>query len=348
MSKIKNQITLKDIAKKLNVSTVTVSKALRNHPDISEERAKEIKNVAKKLGYIPNIAARNLSAKKTNTIGVIVPVIANSFFANYVESIYKCAFENNYDIILAVSNEDSKLERKHLETMLAMRVDGIIISVAEQSDNEDIFGRIKKMNIPIVFFDRTVSKKEFSSVTLENKKGAYIAVKKAIEAGYKKIGHIGGWQGSNIGKDRFAGYKKALKEFNLSINQKWILFSGFGKKDGENAFNILYEKNSLPEIIFAVTFPVALGVLDAAKKAKVKIPQDLDIICFGDSNINEYLKPSISCVTHNTSHFASQAFKLVIEQVNGKNNTTEKHIEIETEFILKDTCKRKIIKVNND
>ncbi len=342
MAKISKQITLKDIAQRLNVSTVTVSKALRNHPDISDKRAEEIKMVAKKLGYIPNFAARNLSAKRTNTIGVIVPVIANSFFANYVESIYKCAFENNFDIILAVSNENSEQEKKHLETMLSMRVDGIIISVAQHSKNEDMIQRIRKLKIPIVFFDRTIKNSKCSSVTLANQLGSFNAIEVAIEKGYKKIGHIGGWQNSNIGKERYTGYKKALKKHKLPINKDWIVFGGFGKEDGFNAFMKLYEDNKLPELIFAVTFPVGLGILEAAKKVGIKIPENVDIICFGNSNINEYLKPSISCVTHDTQQFASEAFNLIMEQINTGIKIPEKHLEIETKFLQKDTCKRKI------
>ena len=342
MAKISKQITLKDIAQRLNVSTVTVSKALRNHPDISDKRAEEIKMAAKKLGYIPNFAARNLSAKRTNTIGVIVPVIANSFFANYVESIYECAFENNFDIILAVSNENSEQERKHLETMLSMRVDGIIISVAEHSKNEDMVQRIKELKIPIVFFDRTIKNSKCSSVTLANQLGAFNAVETAIEKGYKKIGHIGGWQNSNIGKERYLGYKKALKKYKLPINKDWIVFGGFGKEDGFNAFMKLYKENKLPELIFAVTFPVGLGILEAANKVGIKIPKSLDIICFGDSNINEYLKPAISCVTHDTRQFASEAFNLIMEQIKMGKKVMEKHLQIETKFLQKDTCKKKI------
>ncbi len=341
MSKLKQQITLSDIAKKLNVSTVTVSKALRNHPDISIKRADEIKKAAKELGYIPNFAARNLSAKKTNTIGVIVPVIANSFFANYVEAIYECAFKKNYDIILAVSNEDTQKERKHLETMLSMRVDGIIISVAEHSRNIDLFKKIKALKIPILFFDRTISGTGFSSVTLANKAGAFDAVEKAIENGYKKIGHIGGWQNSNIGKERYFGFKQALKKHKVKLNSDWITFTGFGKEHGYNAFMELYKKNNLPEFIFAVTFPVALGIMEAAKEVKVKIPKELDIVCFGDSNINEYLKPSISCISHDTNEFASEAFRLIIEQMESINTFKEKHLQIKTVFKQNATCLKK-------
>jgi len=338
MSKNKRPITLNNIAKKLNVSTVTVSKALRDHTDISESLTKKIKKTAEQLGYFPNFAARNLSSKKTNTIGVIVPVIANYFFANIVEAIYECAFENNYDIILAVSQEDSKKERKHLETMLSMRVDGIIISASEHSENEDIFKRINKMKLPIVFFDRTINNSDYSSVTLTNKEGSFKAIENVIKNGYKKIGHIGGWQDSNIGRDRYAGFKQAMRKHKLSINKNSVIFSGFGKEDGYNSFIKMYNENNLPDFLFAITFPVALGIVEAAKDMGRKIPKDIDIICFGDSDLNNYLKPSISCVTHNISDFASKVFKLVLNQIDTKKNFAVKHFEIETELILKDTC----------
>jgi len=338
LKKRNKPITISDIAAKLNVSKVTVSKALRDHPDISVLRTKEIKEVASQFGYIPNLAARNLSAKKTNTIGVIVPAIANSFFANISESIYNCAFKKNYNIILAVSQEDSLKERKHLETMLSMKVDGIIISVVEHSENKDMFERIKNSEIPILFFDRTIDNMQFSSVTLANKTGAFVAVEKAIANGYKKIGHIAGWQDSNIGKDRYLGYKQALRKNKLKLNPDWVVFTGFGKKSGYNSFMKMYEEKNLPEILFAVTFPVALGIQEAAKKVGVSIPNDLDIICFGDSELNEYLNPSISCVTHNTSYFAEQAFNLILKQIESSELLVNEHLEIETELLIKETC----------
>ncbi len=338
------QITLKDIAEKINVSKVTVSKALRGHPDISTNRIKEIKEVAKDMGYIPNFAARNLSAKKTRTIGVIVPVIANSFFSDIIESIYNYAFEKDYSIILAVSQEDSVRERKHLETMLSMRVDGLIISIAEHSANKGIFNKIKERGIPIVFFDRTIGKKKFSSVTLANKLGAFKAVQKAIENGYSKIGHIAGWQDSNIGRDRYQGYKQALKKNGIEQNPDWVMFSGFGKEDGYNSFMKMYREKRLPELLFAVTFPVALGIHEAAKEMGVSIPEDLDLICFGNSKLNDYLNPSISCVTHNTIDFANEAFNLLLKQIIAEDKFVDEHLEIETELLIKETCIKKEIK----
>jgi DNA-binding LacI/PurR family transcriptional regulator len=126
----------------------------------------------------------------------------------------------------------------------------------------------------------------------------------------------------------------------LSVNPDWVTFSGFGKEDGYNAFMELFRNNSLPEMLFASTFPVAVGIMEAAKKVSLKIPEDLDIICFGDSELNDYLSPSITCVTHNTAKFAEEAFELLIKQIE-KEECEEEHLEIETELLIKGTCIKK-------
>lgn len=331
--KTKTQITLKDIADKLNVSKVTVSKALRNHPDISEERAEEIKRTAHKMGYYPNIAARNLSSNKTNTIGLIVPIISNFFLAHVIEAIYDIAFKKGYEIILAVSQENSDRERKHLETMLSMRVDGILISVSEHTQNFDLFTEIKKRGVPLVFFDRTVNESEFSSVTSDNIDGAFKIVEYAIKKGYKKIGHIAGWDDSNIGKDRYAGFKKAMNKYKIPINRQFVVRGGFGLEDGYNGFKKLYDKGILPEFIFAVTYPVALGIYDAVKEARLKIPDDIDIMSFGNSDINEYLNPSLGCVDLNPNILGEESFNLLLTEIDNKNKSVEA-VKIDTELIV--------------
>ena len=144
------QITLNDIAAKLNVSAVTISKALRGHPDISKETTKLVKKVAAELGYSPNFMARNLSSRKSNTIGVVIPKIAHHFFSSIIEHIYNYAFEHNYEIILTVSQENAAREQKHIETLISMRVDGIIISITQETNDLDIFHLIKSMGKTII------------------------------------------------------------------------------------------------------------------------------------------------------------------------------------------------------
>jgi LacI family transcriptional regulator len=338
--KRKSHITLDDIAKKVKVSRVTVSKALRGHPDISEKTANIVRKVAAELGYSPNFIARNLSARRSNMLGLVVPKIAHFFFGSVIESIYNTAFDNNYETILTVSQENAERERKHIETLVSMRVDGIIISISQETKDTKIFAWVKKMGIPIVFVDRTPEPRlpGFSSVLVDDRGGAFRAVEHAIKVGYRKLAFLGGNAWINIGKNRLLGFEQALKEYGLPIRQEWIVHGGYGKDAGYNGFMQLHKKGELPEFIFAATFPVALGVYEAVKGLGLRIPDDIDVICFGDSDTNRFISPSLSCVSQPTHELGSKAVQMMIEIIEHPDEVPERHVEIPTELILRSTC----------
>ncbi len=335
----KFQITLDDIAKRLNVSKVTVSKALRGHPDISIETTQKVKEVAKELGYTPNFMARNLSSKSSHTIGLVVPKIAHYFFGSVIESIYEAALENNYEIILTVSQENAAREEKHIRSLLSMRVDGLIISISQQTKNYEIFDTIKNYNVPLVFMDRVVDLPDFSSVTVDDKGGSFKAIEHAIDIGYKKIAHIAGYQEINIGRRRYLGFEEAMKKYNITINPDWVVYGGFGEDDGYQGFMKLYNSNKLPEFIFAVTYPVALGVYAAASELGLKIPDDIDIMCFGNSDVNKFLSPSLSCVNQPTEELGRKSVELILDIIKNPTDFVPKHIEIPTDLIIRETAK---------
>ena len=331
-------ITLNDIAKRLNVSKVTVSKALRGHPDISRETTKRVKKIAEELGYTPNFAARNLSSRKSNTIGVVVPKIAHFFFSSLIESIYDTAFYNNYDIALTVSQEDSEREKKHIETLLAMRVDGLIVSISQQTKEKAIFDKVLSRDVPLVFMDRVLDVKGTSQVTVDDKGGAFKAIEQAIKNGYRKIAHLGGYKEINIGKDRYAGFVEAMKQYGLPINPDWIIFGGFGEDYGYSGFMRLYRSGNMPEFIFAVTYPVALGVYTAAAEVGMKIPNDIDLICFGNSSVSRFIKPELSYVNQPTDELGKTAVELVLAHIKEFEDYRPRRIQIPTTLVLRETC----------
>ncbi len=335
----KFQITLDDIAKRLNVSKVTVSKALRGHPDISFETAQKVKAVAKELGYTPNFMARNLSSKNSHTIGLVVPKIAHYFFGSVIESIYEAALENNYEIILTVSQENAEREKKHIRSLLSMRVDGLLISISQQTKDYEIFNTIKNYNVPLVFMDRVVDLPEFSSVTVDDRGGSFLAIEHAIQLGYKKIAHIAGYQEINIGQRRYLGFEEAMKKYNIPINPDWVVYGGFGEVDGYHGFMKLYKSGNLPDFIFAVTYPVALGVYAALSELGLKIPDDIDIMCFGNSDVNRFLSPSLSCVDQPTEELGRKSVELILEIINNPTDYIPRHIELPTGLIIRETAK---------
>ena len=337
--KRKAHITLDDIAKKVKVSRVTVSKALRGHPDISEKTSKLVRKVADDLGYSPNFIARNLSARRSNMLGVVVPKIAHFFFSSLIEAVYNAAFDKNYETILTVSQENAEREKKHIQTLVSMRVDGIIISVSQETRDLEIFKWIKKMGIPVVFVDRMPypPMAGFSSVQVDDKGGAAQVVDQAIKAGHRKLAMIGGNPAVNIGRNRQAGFEESLNRHQLTVKPEWIVHGGFGKEDGYRGFKQLCENGDRPEFVFAITYPVALGVYEAARELGLRIPDEIDIICCGESDMINFLHPSLSCVSQHPQELGAAAVKTMLEIIEHPDEIPERHVVVPTQLILRET-----------
>jgi LacI family transcriptional regulator len=327
-------IKLEDLARKLKVSKVTISKALRNHPDISPSTIAKVKELAEKLGYVPNYMAKNLSSRKSNTIGLVIPKIAHLFFASVVESVYDTAFQNNYETLITVSQEKEEREKKHIMNLLSMKVDGLIISITQETRNTTIFQRVLDQNVPMVFVDRVPEIEGISSITVSDKEGAFSAVKYAAEKGYKKIAHLGGYQSINIGKARCEGFIEALKTYKLPVNTEWITEGGFGEEDGYKGFMKIYESKNIPEYILAVTYPVALGMYNAAVEVGLRIPDDIEVTCFGKNYFHKYVPSVFNFVDQPTYELGMEAVNLVLKQINDPRGFKPAHLELKTQLIL--------------
>lgn len=336
-----SQITLADLAKKLNVSKVTISKALRDHPDISPETKQRVKTLANKLGYTPNYIARNLSSRKSGTIGVVVPKIAHHFFATAIETIYDTALQNNYEVILMVSQEDARREALHIQTLLSMRVDGLLISVSQETRDLSIFKTVDKLGVPTVLFDRVVEGFNFSTVTSDDEGGTMQIMEYAIQAGYKRIAHLAGYAHTSIGRLRAMGFQKAMAKYKLQINPEWVIEGGFSEKDGYLGGMKLLSGKEIPELIYAVTYPVALGLFSAARDKGISIPDQVDVICFGGSNYNKYIKPSITCIEQPVQLIGKRAMELLLEEISHPGSQSLQHLVCPVELFRGDTCKKR-------
>ena len=336
MNKKYRPIKLEDLAKKLKVSKVTISKALRDHPDISTETTAKVKELAEKLGYMPNVMAKNLSAKKSNTIGLVIPKIAHIFFASVIESIYNTAFENNYEIVLTVSQEKAERERKHILSLLSMRVDGLLVSITQETKDIEIFKRASNSGVPLIFIDRTPNMPGISSVTVDDEGGAFSAVDYAIKKGYTKIAHIGGPKNINIGRKRYEGFLRAMKTNKIPINPNWVVEGGFGEDDGYNGFNKIYSKGIIPEYIFAATYPIALGIYSAADEHGLRIPEDIEVTCFGKNNFNTFSPSVFNFVNQPTQELGNNAVNLMLEQINNPG-LKPKNIVLKTDLIIRNS-----------
>jgi LacI family transcriptional regulator len=264
-----------------------------------------------------------------------------------IESIYDAAFENNYEIILTVSQENAERESKHIQSLLSMRVDGLIISISQQTQDYEIFETIRKIGIPITFMDRVVELKGVNSIVADDRGGAFAATEQAIKCGYKKLAHIGGPQHINIGKERLKGFKEALKKYDIPLDPAYLVFGGFGEEDGYKGFMKFYGTGHIPEFILAVSFPVALGVYRAAQELGLRIPHDFDIIGFGNSSYNQFLSPRMSLVDQPGGTMGRTALELTLENIRNVDNFSPQHIQLPTRLVLAETCVKKLEKTHS-
>lgn len=334
----KKHVTLQDIADHLHISKVTVSKALRDQPDISPETKRLVREWALKLGYVPDYNARNLTSRRTHTIGLVVPKIAHHFFTRAIEVIYETAYQHNYEIIMTVSQENADREIKHIQTLLSMRVDGLLVSITEQTSRTDIFDVVKKRGVPLVFFDRVIEDIGFSCVTANDFESTCSSMGLLLERGYRRMAHLAGSQNTNIGRNRLAGFQKAFAEKGLDLPPAWIVEGGFGEEDGYRGFKKLMQAGELPEVIFTVTSPVALGSLRAAEEAGINVPNDLEIISYGGGNYNRFMKPALSYIEQPVDEIGKTATRVLLEKIQSHEAAKIQNIEIPAKLVLCDTC----------
>lgn len=328
------RVRLIDIAERLNITKVSVSKALRGHPDISRETRELVKKTAAEMGYTPNLLARSLSSQRSHTLGVVVPKIAHTFFSSCIEAIQEKATEAGYGIVLAVSSESAALERQHIERLLAMRVDGLLVSVSKQPPDLEVYERVRSMNMPLVFFDREIEDLGFSSVTVDDRKGTFQGVEYLIEQGYRKIAHVAGSSEVMIGRERRAGYEDALRKHGIPLHAPWIIEGGFDEWHGYEAFSQILRSGDIPEAVFAVTFPVSLGVRGAIREYAPELQHQLQILSFGEGTLSEFHTYPHLCINQPSHKIGSRAIELLLDEIESDGDAEPQQVVLDTNLIL--------------
>jgi LacI family transcriptional regulator len=329
-----------DIARELNVSRVTVSKALRDHPDISSEMKKKVNDAVKRMGYVPNLIAKQLNSRKTFTIGIVVPDLENSFFSYVVDSMIDYATEKDYRVILTVSREKESVEKRNIENLIGMRVDGLLVCNSQETKDIMIYSQIRRMKIPLVFFDRVVEDQGFSSVVFDDRSGALSALDRIIAAGFTKIAHFAGYRGINIGRERCDGYCESMEKHGIQLRNEWIIEGGYELKDGRSSFKKLLSQGDLPEVIFTVNDRVALGAILAAREEGVRIPADIGIMGYGFSETTDIFNPPLAVINQDPRKMGRISALTLIDEINSKSTGKPVRILLDEEFLWKKSLKR--------
>lgn len=317
---MKVKATLKQIAKELNVSVSTVSKALNDSPEISDQTKIKIKEYAKLKNYKPNVIGLNLKNRKTKTIGVIIPNILNSFFAKVFSGIEKVADEKGYNVIMCISNESMDKEAHTLEMLSNGTIDGFILSVSEEAQKLEDYSHFKEIiydGTPIVMFDRIADGVECDKVIVDDFDSAVNSTQRLIDLGCKNIALLSSVDNLSVGKLRAEGYLKSLKDNNIPINDNIILRTD-SEEDLKSKIETLFDSNVI-DGVFALDENDSVAALKMGLKKGYRIPEDLSIIGFADGILaSRRLTPSLTTISQHGVEIGEVAAKLLIDRLESK------------------------------
>lgn len=334
-------ITLKQIAETLGISITTVSKALKGYTDVNENTRKSVLELAERLQYMPNSFAVNLRTQESKTIGLVIPEVVHHFFSNVIRGIIEEAEKNGYLVIILQSSESVAYEKKQIELLVQKRVDGIIISLSNESNNETYLSQIITKEIPLVQFDKISKLIPSSKVIINDQKAAYHAVSHLIAKGCKKIAHIRGPVNPQNAIDRFLGYKKALEDHNISFEPKLVYTcTDVTFEEGKTFAEQIIASHPDVDGIFAITDLVAVGVLAYFNDHKIRVPEDIKLIGFSNWFMSQVVSPKLSTVDQPSFEMGKQAFNVLLEEINAKKEGiafSPKTIELDTTIIERES-----------
>ena len=336
----RSAVTLKDIARELGISSSTASRALNDHYEISEETKAAVREVAERLNYQPNSLALSLRSQRSNTIGIIVPELVHFFFSTVISGIEDVAHSNGFNVIIAQSNESLERELENIKTLSYNRVDGLLISISEETKDIKHIEALHELGLPVVFFDRMVEQSLGSSVTIDDFLGGYQAAKHLLDMGYRKIAHISGPLTLKIMKDRLEGYKHALEEANIPFDPDLIVKDKSGDANQAYEATIDLLNGIQPDAIFASNDIAAYGALKAANRLGKNVPGELGIVGFSNWQFTEFTSPSITTIEQPGFEIGKAAAELLLKQIKSDDEEELEFKKLPTRLIFRESTKR--------
>ncbi|MBC7948080.1 MAG: LacI family DNA-binding transcriptional regulator [Chitinophagaceae bacterium] len=333
--------TIKDIAKQLNISISTVSRAMRNAPDVNVDTRKAVMALSEELSYHPNRLALSLKQKQTHNIGVIVPNL-DYVLATMVKGIDEVALEAGYTVMVCQSNESFGREIVNARRLLDSLVDGFIISVSSETKVFDHFKKIQEKQMPMVVFDRVTPDLLAPSVRIDNMDGGFQATEHLIEQGYKRIAILAGPKNLGISNSRLDGYINALKKYKIKPDPDLIIHCDFNQDYAYLASKELLSMKKRPDAIFTISDRMAIGAMLAIKEKGLTMPQDIGLVGFNNEPVTSLVTPSISSVDQPAFELGKIAAKLFIETVH--NNQDMSHVEevLKPKLIIRESSLRTV------
>jgi len=330
------KVNLKEVAEKLGVSMMSVSRAINNKPGLNTKTREKILQVVNEMGYVPNMLAGSLGRKETKTIGVLIPVIENTNFPDMLRGIESTLSKEGYRFILCCSYNDPIKERNEIASLLEMQIDGLIWTPATLNDSADIMNLIKGQSCPMIFMDRLIPGVEANSVVVDDFDGAYEAVRHLYDQGFKSVAHLSSDLEFWTSRERLRGFRAAMREFYPG--QKEILLTGEASvAGGAKAMKELLKTEQLPEALFAFNDPMAIGAFQVLKSAGVRVPQEMGIVGFANILAGELMAVSLSSVDQNAEMIGAESARLLLQQITQEHNgATMRHL-VQSRLVIRES-----------
>lgn len=328
--------TLADIARALGVSKMTVSRAINNHPEISPETRARILDAAQRMNYRPNQFARALTTNRSYLLGVVVPDLMHSYFAEICRGIETVAKPLGYQNLICSTDEDTANEESEVEALLP-RTDGLILASSASPAESKFYRRLVRERAKVVLIDRQLEGIKCPTVTTDDVRVGELATEHLLNLGHRRVGHLKGTVASTASM-RFEGYKNALAKSRTPFAAELVRECGFTESDGYRATREWLRKGDLPSAIFAANDPAAIGAMSAITEAGLRIPEDIAIVGGGNIHYGDMLRVPLTTIAWSTSEMGQAAARLLIDLVEGKRGTREQHIIVEPELVIRASC----------
>jgi LacI family transcriptional regulator len=332
--------TISDVAKLAGVSPVTVSRVLNDSGSVKPATRSRVQQAINELHYLPNVAARSLRSKRTNTLALLVPDITNSFWTTVARGVEDEAQNGGYSVLLCNTDEDPVKQQRYQDVVISQRVDGVIITPYD-SDPHNL-SRLKDRKIPVVAIDRRIEGWEVDSVAGDSISGAHVLVSHLISLGHQRIAIISGPMNTSTAQDRVIGYRQALDDANIQVDPSLIKFGEFRSLSGEELTYQLLDEGQRPTAIFAANNTIAMGIIKAANRRSLRIPQDLALVCFDDIPNLSLVFPFLTVVVQPAYEIGVRAAQLLISRLEGTENLAPRHIVLPIRLIVRHSCGSKI------
>jgi len=337
----RKRLTLKDIARELGISVSTASRALNSYAGISDETVKMVKEFAEKHNYVPNTMAVNFRKNKTMTIGMVVPELVHHFFSSVISGAIKEAKKHHYSILVSQTDELVKNEIMACRTMLSSSVDGLLISISNETEGVDHLQEFLDEGRPVVQFDKVSDQLSSPKVIVDDFQGAYSAIQHLIEQGYSKIAHINGLEHVKNSQERLRGYNKALGDHEMEGLGTWVVHcKEISEAEGFDFAKRLMTSSNPPDAIFCITDLVAMGAMKYLKQANISIPQEVGVIGFSNWDMANFVSPSLSSVDQHAYEMGEKAVELLVEAIKNSEVGKDQIFETKTSLVVRESTQR--------